>query len=63
MSAGSAAKQMVDLLLARFLPLARRRIETAQAQVSLETLLFDALVGECELDAESSLIPQGSPLG
>ncbi|XP_072966745.1 uncharacterized protein [Typha angustifolia] len=32
MSAGNAAKQIVDSLLARFLPLARRRIETAQAQ-------------------------------
>nr|CAB3448417.1 unnamed protein product [Digitaria exilis] len=30
--AGGAAKQIVDSLLARFLPLARRRIETAQAQ-------------------------------
>jgi hypothetical protein len=34
MGAGGAAKQIVDSLLARFLPLARRRIETAQAQVS-----------------------------
>uniref|UniRef100_A0A0E0GFC2 Cell morphogenesis protein N-terminal domain-containing protein n=1 Tax=Oryza nivara TaxID=4536 RepID=A0A0E0GFC2_ORYNI len=32
MGAGGAAKQIVDSLLARFLPLARRRIETAQAQ-------------------------------
>lgn len=31
---GGAAKQIVDSLLARFLPLARRRIETAQAQVT-----------------------------
>jgi hypothetical protein len=31
--AGGAARQIVDSLLARFLPLARRRIETAQAQV------------------------------
>ncbi|KAM0909144.1 hypothetical protein ACQ4PT_014988 [Festuca glaucescens] len=30
--AGGAARQIVDSLLARFLPLARRRIETAQAQ-------------------------------
>jgi hypothetical protein len=29
-----AAKQIVDSLLQRFLPLARRRIETAQAQVN-----------------------------
>jgi hypothetical protein len=35
MGAGAAAKQIVDSLLARFLPLARRRIETAQAQVRL----------------------------
>jgi len=35
MKAGSAAKLIVDALLQRFLPLARRRIETAQAQVSL----------------------------
>ncbi|KAK2968614.1 hypothetical protein RJ640_028261 [Escallonia rubra] len=32
MKAGSAAKLVVDALLQRFLPLARRRIETAQAQ-------------------------------
>ena len=31
--AGSAARQIVHSLLARFLPLARRRIKTAQAQV------------------------------
>jgi hypothetical protein len=34
MKAGSAAKLIVDARLQRFLPLARRRIETAQAQVS-----------------------------
>ena len=39
MKAGSAAKLIVDSLLQRFLPLARRRIETAQAQVRL----FDAI--------------------
>ena len=33
MKAGTAAKLIVDALLQRFLPLARRRIETAQAQV------------------------------
>ncbi|CAL9098513.1 unnamed protein product [Musa textilis] len=33
MNAGSAAKLIVEALLQRFLPLARRRIETAQAQV------------------------------
>lgn len=33
MKAGGAAKLIVDALLQRFLPLARRRIETAQAQV------------------------------
>ncbi|MFQ6622327.1 hypothetical protein Gotur_001451 [Gossypium turneri] len=32
MKAGSAAKLIVDALLQRFLPLARRRIETAQVQ-------------------------------
>jgi hypothetical protein len=32
MRAGSAAKLIVDALLLRFLPLARRRIDTAQAQ-------------------------------
>ncbi|KAK8714865.1 hypothetical protein V6N13_042211 [Hibiscus sabdariffa] len=32
MKSGSAAKLVVDALLQRFLPLARRRIETAQAQ-------------------------------
>ncbi|KAL8161301.1 hypothetical protein V2J09_012790 [Rumex salicifolius] len=32
MKSGSAAKLIVDALLLRFLPLARRRIETAQAQ-------------------------------
>ncbi|KAH7669286.1 Cell morphogenesis protein C-terminal [Dioscorea alata] len=32
MNAGSAAKLIVEALLQRFLPLARRRIETAQAQ-------------------------------
>lgn len=35
MKTGSAAKLIVDALLQRFLPLARRRIETAQAQVSI----------------------------
>lgn len=35
MKAGGAAKLIVDALLQRFLPLARRRIETAQVQVSL----------------------------
>ncbi|KAA3466159.1 furry-like protein [Gossypium australe] len=35
MKAGSAAKLIVDALLQRFLPLARRRIETAQVQVFL----------------------------
>lgn len=35
MKAGSAAKLIVEALLQRFLPLARRRIETAQAQVRL----------------------------
>lgn len=35
MKAGSAAKLIVDALLQRFLPLARRRIETAQAQVGM----------------------------
>jgi hypothetical protein len=34
-AASPPAKQIVDSLLARFLPLARRRIETAQAQVGL----------------------------
>lgn len=38
MKAGSAAKLIVDALLQRFLPLARRRIETAQAQVALDLL-------------------------
>lgn len=33
MKAGSAAKLIVEALLQRFLPLSRRRIETAQAQV------------------------------
>lgn len=35
MKAGSAAKLIVEALLQRFLPLARRRIETAQAQDGL----------------------------
>ena len=45
MKAGSAAKLIVDALLQRFLPLARRRIETAQAQVSSPhfSLLYDEL--------------------
>lgn len=34
MNSGSAAKLIVEALLQRFLPLARRRIETAQAQVN-----------------------------
>ncbi|KAL6635421.1 hypothetical protein ACP70R_028092 [Stipagrostis hirtigluma subsp. patula] len=38
MGAGGAAKQIVDSLLARFLPLARRRIETAQAQICFAQL-------------------------
>lgn len=42
----SAAKLIVDALLQRFLPLARRRIETAQAQVlvlmlSINLFLYD----------------------
>lgn len=40
MKAGSAAKLIVDALLQRFLPLARRRIETAQAQVCMSSLLL-----------------------
>jgi hypothetical protein len=40
MKAGSAAKLIVDALLQRFLPLARRRIETAQAQVSYYSSFF-----------------------
>ena len=43
MGAGGAAKQIVDSLLARFLPLARRRIETAQAQVS-RPLSYSAII-------------------
>ena len=35
MRAGNAAKLIVDALLQRFLPLARRRIDTAQAQVRM----------------------------
>lgn len=35
MRAGNAAKLIVDALLQRFLPLARRRIDTAQAQVRI----------------------------
>ena len=45
MGAGGAAKQIVDSLLARFLPLARRRIETAQAQVSFSPL-FDSILDD-----------------
>lgn len=33
MKSGSAAKLIVEALLQRFLPLARQRINTAQAQV------------------------------
>lgn len=33
MRAGNAAKLIVDALLQRFIPLARRRIDTAQTQV------------------------------
>ena len=40
MKAGSAAKLIVDALLQRFLPLARRRIETAQAQVYQSLLTY-----------------------
>ena len=40
MKAGSAARLIVDALLQRFLPLARRRIETAQAQVWILSLLI-----------------------
>lgn len=45
MKAGSAAKLIVDALLQRFLPLARRRIETAQAQVDvvLLTLSYEVI--------------------
>lgn len=49
MKAGSAAKLIVDALLQRFLPLARRRIETAQAQVGSCLFIYwfiKALVGE-----------------
>jgi hypothetical protein len=44
MKAGSAAKLIVDALLQRFLPLARRRIETAQAQVESFLILFFSLL-------------------
>ncbi|RWW23859.1 hypothetical protein GW17_00011875 [Ensete ventricosum] len=40
MNAGSAAKLIVEALLQRFLPLARRRIETAQAQVRFSALFL-----------------------
>ena len=40
MRAGNAAKLIVDALLQRFLPLARRRIDTAQAQVRMFFLSF-----------------------
>ena len=43
MKAGSAAKLIVDALLQRFLPLARRRIETAQAQVKMFHFLVCAV--------------------
>ena len=46
MKAGSAAKLIVDALLQRFLPLARRRIETAQVQVKLFVSVYDILVIE-----------------
>lgn len=44
MKAGSAAKLIVDALLQRFLPLARRRIETAQVQVRFFVSVYDNLV-------------------
>lgn len=46
MKAGSAAKLIVDALLQRFLPLARRRIETAQVQVRLFVSVYDNSVIE-----------------
>ena len=36
----NAAKLVVDALLQRFLPLARRRIESTQAQVRIILVLF-----------------------
>jgi len=44
MRAGSAAKLIVDALLLRFLPLARRRIDTAQAQVGSSYLFCLSIV-------------------
>lgn len=46
MKAGSAAKLIVDALLQRFLPLARRRIETAQVQVRF-LLVLSILLSVC----------------
>jgi hypothetical protein len=44
--AGGTARQIVDSLLARFLPLARRRIETAQAQVPPGSIFSGAVAEE-----------------
>lgn len=44
MKAGSAAKLIVDALLQRFLPLARRRIETAQVQVRIFVCVCDSFL-------------------
>ncbi|KAM6556050.1 hypothetical protein CsatB_003069 [Cannabis sativa] len=48
MKAGSAAKLIVDALLQRFLPLARRRIETAQAQAFHKSHLLKLRVAPSE---------------
>lgn len=65
MKSGSAAKLIVEALLQRFLPLARQRIDTAQAQVRpspfgicvLFRFFFSAL-RRCSL-AEFSILSRG----
>ncbi|KAK9723905.1 hypothetical protein RND81_05G033400 [Saponaria officinalis] len=61
MKSGSAAKLIVDALLQRFLPLARRRIETAQAQdgqyLSPSDPAYDQVLDSLAMVARHTPIP------
>ncbi|XP_068646926.1 uncharacterized protein [Aristolochia californica] len=57
MKAGSAAKLIVDALLQRFLPLARRRIETAQAQDGPSDPAYEQVLDSLAMVARHTPVP------
>ncbi|CAN1839161.1 Protein furry homolog-like [Linum perenne] len=57
MKAGSAAKLIVDALLQRFLPLARRRIETAQAQLRPSDPAYEQVLDSLAMIARHTPVP------